>query len=240
MSNRYARIAFSEAARERQKLIGSYRDYGAQLERGRDEPQPLEMREQGFIRAADSFFLGTTTPDGWPYIQHRGGPPGFVQVLDERTLAFVDLTGNGQYVTVGNLAGNDRVALFFIDYPLRERLKVYGRARMVERTEDPGPVDRISAAYNGAIQKIAERAIIITVEAYNWNCVKYIRPRFTKDRLDEAIALERRTAAAERDRLTAEIEELRRENERLLGGLVGGGQDGVQQAGQGGVQILGA
>lgn len=231
VSNRYARIAFSKASQERQKLVGSYRDYGAQLERGRDEPQPLDLREQGFIRAADSFFLGTATPDGWPYIQHRGGPPGFVQILDDRTLAFVDLTGNGQYVTVGNLTTNDRVALFFIDYPLRERLKVYGRARIVERADDPDLVDRIAAAYSGAIQKIAERAIIITVEAHNWNCVKYIRPRFTKARLDEAIALERRTAAAEHRRLTAEIEELRRENARLLGSLVGGGEDGVQQAG---------
>ncbi|GAB2550383.1 pyridoxamine 5'-phosphate oxidase family protein [Nocardia heshunensis] len=215
MSNRYARIAFSEAAQQRQKLVGSYRDYGAQLEHGRDEPQPLDLREQGFIRAADSFFLGTATPDGWPYIQHRGGPPGFVQVLDDHTLAFVDLTGNGQYVTVGNLTANDRVALFFIDYPLRERLKVYGHARMVERADDPDLIDRISTAYNGAIQKIAERAIIITVEAFNWNCVKYIRPRFTKARLDEAIALERRTAAAEQQRLTAQLEELRRENEEL-------------------------
>ncbi|MVU76799.1 pyridoxamine 5'-phosphate oxidase family protein [Nocardia sp. ET3-3] len=215
MSNRYARIAFSEAARERQKLVGSYRDYGAQLENGRDEPQPLELRERGFVRAADSFFLGTATPDGWPYIQHRGGPKGFVQVLDDHTLAFADLTGNGQYVTVGNLTENDRVALFFIDYPLRERLKVYGRARMVERVDDPELVDRVAVAYNGAIKKITERAIIITVEAYNWNCVKYIRPRFTKERLDEAIALERRTAAAEQQRLSAEIEQLRRENEVL-------------------------
>ncbi|WP_040810617.1 pyridoxamine 5'-phosphate oxidase family protein [Nocardia concava] len=215
MSNRYARIAFSAAARERQRLAGSYRDYGAQLEHGRDEPQPLELREQGFIRGADSFFLGTATPDGWPYIQHRGGPKGFVQVLDESTLAFADLTGNGQYVTVGNLTENDRVALFFIDYPLRERLKVYGRARMVERADDPDLVDRVAAAYSGAIQKITERAIIITVEAHNWNCVKYIRPRFTKDRLDEAIALERRDAARERQRLTAELEELRRENGAL-------------------------
>ncbi|MEV6098349.1 pyridoxamine 5'-phosphate oxidase family protein [Nocardia sp. NPDC051981] len=215
MSNRYARIAFSAAARERQRIAGSYRDYGAQLESGRDEPQPLELREMGFIRAADSFFLGTATPDGWPYIQHRGGPKGFVQVLDERTLAFADLSGNRQYVTVGNLTENDRVALFFIDYPVRERLKVYGRARMVERIEDPELVDRVSGAYTGAIQKIAERAIVVTVEACNWNCVKYIRPRFTKERLDEAIALERRYAAAEQQRLTSEIEDLRRENESL-------------------------
>ncbi|MEC3914820.1 pyridoxamine 5'-phosphate oxidase family protein [Nocardia sp. CDC160] len=215
MSNRYARIAFSEAARERQRIAGSYRDYGAQLENGRDEPQALEMREKGFIRAADSFFLGTTTPDGWPYIQHRGGPQGFVQVLDDRTIAFADLSGNHQYVTVGNLTTNDRVTLFFIDYPLRERLKLYGRARMVERADDPDLVDRVASAYTGAIQKIAERAILITVEATNWNCVKYIRPRFTKARLDEAVALERRTAAADRDRLTAEIDQLRRENEAL-------------------------
>ncbi|WP_405491989.1 pyridoxamine 5'-phosphate oxidase family protein [Nocardia sp. NBC_00511] len=214
MSNRYARIAFSAASVERQKRAGSYLDYRTWIE-GRDEPQPLDLRESGFIRAADSFFLGTVTPGGWPYIQHRGGPKGFVQILDRHTLGFVDLSGNGQYVTVGNLTENDRVALFFIDYPLRERLKVYGRARMVERAENPDLVDQVSAAYTGAIRKIAERAVVVTVEAWNWNCAKYIRPRFTKDRLDEALTLERRSAAAEQDRLRAEIEALRRENDSL-------------------------
>ncbi|MEV6768304.1 pyridoxamine 5'-phosphate oxidase family protein [Nocardia sp. NPDC051030] len=215
MSNRYAQIAFSDAAVERQRASGSFRDYGAQLGGAAEGPQALEMREMGFIRGQDSFFLGTATPDGWPYIQHRGGPKGFVQVLDGHTLGFVDLSGNQQYVTVGNLAENDRVALFFIDYPLRERLKVYGTARVVERAEDAELVDRLSSVYSGAIQKIAERAVLITVEAYNWNCVKYIRPRFTKERLDEAIALERRTAAADRQRLEAALEELRGENDAL-------------------------
>lgn len=94
-----------------QRRAGSFRDYGAQLEQRRmDGPQPLDMRESGFIRAADSFFLGTAAPDGWPYIQHRGGPKGFVQVLDQHTIGFADLSGNQQYVTVGNLAANPRVS----------------------------------------------------------------------------------------------------------------------------------
>lgn len=131
-------------------------------------------------------------------------------------------------MTVGNLTENDRVALFFIDYPTRERLKVYGRARMVERIDDPALVDRVASAYNGAIQKITERAILITVEAANWNCVKYIRPRFTKSRLDEAIALERRDAATEQQRLTAQIEDLRRENEALRAQLAGVGSASVK------------
>ncbi|MFJ4650125.1 pyridoxamine 5'-phosphate oxidase family protein [Nocardia sp. NPDC088792] len=215
MSNRYAQIVFSPAAVEKQRQAGSFPDYGAQLTERPDGPQELELHESGFIRNSDSFFLGTVTPDGWPYIQHRGGPQGFVQVLDKHTVAFADLSGNRQYVTVGNLTENNRVALFFIDYPLRQRLKVYGTARMVERADDPDLVDRVASAYNGAIQKITERAIVISVEAYNWNCVKYIRPRFTKERLDEAIALERRDAAADRQRLEAEIAELRRENDSL-------------------------
>ncbi|MFI1917147.1 pyridoxamine 5'-phosphate oxidase family protein [Nocardia sp. NPDC020380] len=215
MSNRYAQIVFSPAAVEKQRQAGSFPDYGAQLEERPDGPQELELHESGFIRNSDSFFLGTVTPDGWPYIQHRGGPQGFVQVLDKHTVAFADLSGNRQYVTVGNLTENNRVALFFIDYPLRQRLKVYGTARLVERADDPDLVDRVASAYNGAIQKIAERVIVVDVEAYNWNCVKYIRPRFTKERIDEAIALERRDAAADRRSLEAEIAALRRENDSL-------------------------
>lgn len=187
-----------------------------------DGPEPLDLRERGFIGRADSFFLGTATPEGWPYIQHRGGPKGFVQVLDNHTIAFADLSGNQQYVTVGNLAANSRVALFFIDYPLRERLKVFGTARVVERAEDAELVDRVAGAYSGAIQKIAERALIISVEAFNWNCVKFIKPRFDKARLDEALALERKAAAEQAARYEAALDELRRENASLRAQLATG------------------
>ncbi len=212
-ANRYPEIAFGPAAMEHQRRTGSYVDYGAQLEPGRiaERDIPLDTRRAGFVRAADSFFLATATPGGWPYIQHRGGPKGFAQVLDSSTIGFADLTGNQQYVTVGNLADNPRVAMFFVDYPLRQRLKLFGLARVVERDEDPDLLQRLLTIGSTSIRSRAERSILVTVEGYDWNCSRHIHPRYDKQRLDEAVALERAAAAGQ----AAEIERLRAENATL-------------------------
>ncbi|MBF6327364.1 pyridoxamine 5'-phosphate oxidase family protein [Nocardia transvalensis] len=218
MPNLYPEIAFGPAALERQRRAGSYVNYGAQLEPGRtadDRDPPLDTRRGAFVRAADFFFLATVTPGGWPYIQHRGGPKGFVHVLDSSTIGFADFSGNQQYVTTGNLEHNPRVAMFFVDYPLRQRLKLFGRARVIERDDDPDLLERLLAIGSSTIRSRAERSILITVDGYDWNCSRHIHPRYDKQRLDEALALERADAARRAEQYTETIEALRAENAAL-------------------------
>jgi uncharacterized protein len=137
MTHRFAELAFTPAVRAIQESMGSRKAY-AKAEGGPLHHDRLGDAERDFIATRDSFYLATVSETGWPYIQHRGGPPGFVRVLDEKTLGFADFRGNRQYITRGNLAGNDRVALFFMDYPRQARLKLLGRARPVAIEDDPG------------------------------------------------------------------------------------------------------
>lgn len=140
-------------------------------------PDRLSEDEQDFIRSRDSFYLSSITETGWPYIQHRGGPLGFVHAIDDHTLAFADYSGNRQLITTGNLMQNDRVALFFMDYPRRQRLKLLGHARTQTREEAPD----LFARFNTAGRLAPERIFTIEVTAFDWNCPKYITPRYTAD-----------------------------------------------------------
>jgi hypothetical protein len=138
--------------------------------------------ETGFIGERDSFYMASVGETGWPYIQHRGGPLGFVRVLDEQTLGFADFRGNRQYVSVGNLTKNDRVSLFFMDYANRNRLKLLGRVRLIE-ANDRAVLERLAVpGYRAAI----ERGFLITVEAFDWNCSQHITPRFTVADVEQA------------------------------------------------------
>jgi hypothetical protein len=195
---RYAEIAFTPRVQELQEAHGSRRSYAR---RAAGENETLGPDERSFIESRDSFYMATVNSDGWPYIQHRGGPAGFLKVLDDRTFGFADLSGNKQYVSVGNLAGDARAALFLMDYPSQTRLKIFARVRTVERAEDPALVERLTVAgYGGRV----ERALIFTLEGYDWNCPQHITPRYTADEIAEAVAplreriaeLERRLAAA--------------------------------------------
>jgi len=216
VTNHYPHIAFSAGAVDRQRRTGSCPEYGAALESAPDDgtPAALDQRGMSFIRDADSFFLATVTPDGWPYVQHRGGPKGFVHVFDPDTVALADLAGNQQYVSAGNLDHNPRVAMFFIDYPLRQRLKVYDRARTIEMDDDPELLDRLLQVDAGTIRSRAERAIVVTIEAYDWNCSRHIKPRYDKQRVEEALRLERSRAEERERQLRDEIEQLRRRGEQ--------------------------
>ena len=142
---------------------------------GRDD-SVLTAREAGYIHARDSVYMATVSETGWPYMQHRGGPPGFVRVLDERTIGFADLSGNRQHISVGNLANNDRVSLFFMDYANRRRLKLLGHARVVR--DDPALLARLTPP--GA-ERLAESAVLIEVAGYDWNCPQHITPRFSAE-----------------------------------------------------------
>ncbi len=198
MAENYQSIAFTDSvqrAQERQGVREQYARFSARA----PSTERLGDAEAAFLAERDTFFMASVGESGWPYVQHRGGPKGFLKVLDERTVAFADFRGNRQYVSVGNLDADDRVALILIDFVHQARLKIYARARAVERDEDPELIERLAdPAYDARI----ERAIVLTVEAFDWNCPQHIVPRFTEPEvlgmvrpLQERVAeLERRLA----------------------------------------------
>ena len=156
--------------------------------------QRLGPEELTFIAARDSFYFASINEDGWPYIQHRGGPKGFIRVLNETQIAFGDYTGNRQLLSAGNISATRRVALFLMDYPARERLKIIGHARVL-MPDEAG--DLLAALSVPAGTKI-ERIFIIDVVGFDWNCPKYITPRFTAAEVEEAVApLKQRIAELE-------------------------------------------
>jgi predicted pyridoxine 5'-phosphate oxidase superfamily flavin-nucleotide-binding protein len=153
--------------------------------------------EAAFIEARDNLFLASVSQTGWPYVQHRGGPPGFVKVLDERTLAFADYRGNRQYISVGNLRGDDRVAMILVDQAARARLKIFAHAQEVALDADPALTERVvDAGYKAK----PERILRLTLVAFDWNCPAHIEPRFTQAQIAEAFGpVNTRLAALERE-----------------------------------------
>lgn len=150
------------------------------------EVDALGPDEAAFIARRDSFYLASVNSDGWPYLQHRGGPPGFLQVLDAHTLAFADLRGNRQLLTAGNVGTNDRVALFLMDYPQRQRLKIIGHASTHPVSDTPARF--ASFATPGVPAAAIERFFQIRVTGFDWNCPKYITPRYTADEVKTLVA----------------------------------------------------
>ncbi|OHU22209.1 pyridoxamine 5'-phosphate oxidase family protein [Mycobacteroides franklinii] len=187
-NNHYHYLAFGADAIERQRANGSYVAYGTHLERPDDGPDELGTRELRMIADATQFCLGTVTPTGWPYLQYRSGPAGFVRHIGDNTLRFIDLPGNNQFVTLGNLTADDRLAMFFVDYPRKQRLKVFGRG----------------SVYDGE-----RREIEVRVEAFDWNCSRSIIPRYDQQYLTDLGKAYQEKAAAREAELTAEIEALR-------------------------------
>jgi predicted pyridoxine 5'-phosphate oxidase superfamily flavin-nucleotide-binding protein len=142
-------------------------------------------REAAFIAQRDSFYMASVSETGWPYVQHRGGAPGFLRVLDERTLGFADYRGNRQYISLGNMSADGRVALILMDYPHQRRLKIYARAETRDLASDPALGQRLATP--GYKAKV-ERAILLHLEAFDWNCPQHITPRFTEAELADALA----------------------------------------------------
>lgn len=149
------------------------------------EHDPLTDDETQFIQSRDSFYIATITESGWPYLQHRGGQPGFLRVVSPTQLAFADYKGNRQLLSTGNLTRNDRVSLFLMDYPNRTRLKVLGHARVEDARQHPGLVAQLSEP---EARGIVETLFFIEVISFDWNCPKYITPRFTAAEVEEVIA----------------------------------------------------
>jgi predicted pyridoxine 5'-phosphate oxidase superfamily flavin-nucleotide-binding protein len=159
------------------------------------ERDPLTDDEISFIQARDSFYIGTVSETGWPYIQHRGGKTGFLHVLSPTSLAFADYKGNRQLLSVGNLAVSDRVILFLMDYPERTRLKILGHARVEDAREHPELVEQLAAP---DIRKSVERLFFIDVVSFDWNCQQHITPRYTVDEIKKLVApLQQRIAELE-------------------------------------------
>ena len=197
MSRAFSDIAFTPSVRAMQTRMGSRSAY-APMDHSEVRDDTLGEAEAAFIQARDGFYQATVSETGWPYVQHRGGPAGFLKVLDARTIAYADFRGNVQYVSVGNLQGNDRVALIMMDYAHRRRLKLLGRVRLVTQAEDPALMERLVVpGYRARV----ERAAVITVEAFDWNCPQHITPRFTEAEIDEGVA----PLHAEIERLTTAL-----------------------------------
>lgn len=181
MSRAFSDITFTEHVKAAQSLYGS-RAANQGFEQADDPRSELTAREMEFIAARDSFYQATVGDNGWPYVQHRGGPSGFIRVLDARTIGFADFRGNVQYISVGNLMGDERISLFLMDYANRRRLKIWGRARIVHEADDPALLSRLEvASYRARV----ERGILIRVEAWDWNCPQHITPRFTETEIEQ-------------------------------------------------------
>ncbi len=174
-------VAFTPAVKAEQARRGSRAQY-ERMERTKSWPDRITPDLAALLENTRSFFLGTASADGQPYIQHRGGPPGFLKVLDERTLGFADLAGNRQYITAGNLAENPRAIIFLMDYARRLRIKIWGRARVVE--DDDKLLSRLRPPVGGIV---AERSILFSVEAWDRNCPQHIPQLFPKEDVESAL-----------------------------------------------------
>lgn len=150
--------------------------------------------------------MATVTPTGWPYVQYRSGPVGFVHHLGDNRIGFADFRGNQQFVSVGNLHTNNRVAIFVADYPHKSRLKVFGRARVINAVDDPDLLERLSRLDDGRIAATCERSIVIDVEAFDWNCSRSIVPQYTAEQVHERV----QPYIDQIEKLHAEIAELKR------------------------------
>lgn len=184
MGRSFARIAFTPLVQKQQVTHGSRAQYQRVEQMGHIDEVLTEM-EYSFISSRDSFYISTTSETGWPYIQHRGGEPGFLHVLDERTIAFADYRGNRQYITLGNIEHDDRIALFLMDYPTRSRLKILGHASV---HEGPEAKKMIAELTEEGLRGYVERAIVIHVEAFDWNCQQHITPRYTEDEIAQVMS----------------------------------------------------
>jgi uncharacterized protein len=182
MGHKFAEIAFTDSVKQMQESLGSRQAY-TRMETGDDSNHLLSAREDEFISARDSFYMASVSETGWPYVQHRGGPTGFVRVLDESTIGFADFRGNRQYVSTGNLMKDDRVSMIFMDYPNRARLKLLGRARLIA-PEEGVLLEKLELAdYRARV----ERGILITIEGFDWNCPQHITPRFTQEETEKLL-----------------------------------------------------
>lgn len=187
MSRQYGCIAFTDNVRGVQVEYGSAGFYDRMRRRavGSEQSDPLGPREAAFLTERDAIYVATVSETGWPYVQFRGGPQGFLNVRDDHTIAWADFRGNLQHVSTGNLIGDRRIAIIAVDYPRRQRLKLFGTARVIRIQDDPALV--ASVAVEG-YDAVVEAAIVVTVAAFDWNCPQHIPQRFSLAQVEQRIA----------------------------------------------------
>jgi hypothetical protein len=207
MAQNYRHTLFSDAVKALQKRHGSRAAYLKMDAAADGTPDTLTAKELGYIALRDSFYMASVNGDGWPYMQHRGGPAGFLRHIEGNRIGFADYRGNKQYISTANLADNDRVSLFLMDYPNKDRLKLVGHAHSIERADDPALVTSLMP---DGYRAVPERAFLIDVIGWEWNCSQHITPRFTEAEISAAI-----------QPMAAELNQLRAENAALLTQLSG-------------------
>lgn len=207
MARNYRHTLFNDAVKALQERHGSRAAY-LKMDVGADgTPDALTAKELNYIALRDSFYMASVNGDGWPYMQHRGGPAGFLRHIDGNRIGFADYRGNKQYISTANLAGNDRVSLFLMDYPNKDRLKLVGHAHSVELADDP---ELVTSLMPDGYRAVPERAFLIDVIGWEWNCSQHITPRFTEAEISAAI-----------QPMAAELNQLRAENAALRTQLSG-------------------
>ena len=199
MGHQFAQIAFTDTVKNVQLEHHSRAGY-AGIEQGEDFNFLLTAQETDFISERDSFYMASVSETNWPYVQHRGGPAGFVKLIDPQTIGFADFRGNRQYVSTGNFRNNNRVSIIFMDYANRRRLKLLGRITEVADSD----LETLASLESSEYRAVVERGFLIHVEAFDWNCPQHITPRFTEAEIEGAVGhLHARIAELEA-RLTAE------------------------------------
>jgi len=203
----FGNLAFTPLVKQLQERYGSRKQYERMEQSGASQDRLTDF-EREFLADRDTFYWATTGSTGWPYVQHRGGPKGFLKVIDDRTLAFADFRGNKQYITTGNLLSDDRVAIILVDYPHQARLKILGRVEIFEGVKAEKWLARVRVpGYKATI----ERVFVIHIEAYDWNCPQHITPRYTAEEVQEGM----RSVQERIQRLEQQNEELKKEVARL-------------------------
>ncbi len=183
MNQNFTKLAFTDSVRKVQEQYGSRQSY-ARMEASGDQ-YVLANREISFIKSRDSFYMATVGENGWPYMQFRGGPKGFLKVIDSTTLAYADFQGNMQYISVGNMNASRKASLFLIDYPSQRRLKIWAESEVIEAGQDAELLQKLKTpGYKARV----ERLILFRIQAYDWNCRQHITPRYTTDGIAEGIA----------------------------------------------------
>jgi len=182
MSYGFLDVAITPSVKAAQAAMGADRIW--QDFKGHRESDRFTDNEAAFIADRDSFYIATVSETGWPYVQHRGGPRGFLKLVDDRTLAFADYRGNRQYISTGNVAASDKVSLFLMDYPRRARLKIYAHAEVVSVDEDPALTALVTVPdYKAKLERIFR----LRLQAFDWNCAQHITPRFTEQEISQAV-----------------------------------------------------
>jgi hypothetical protein len=202
----YAKLAFTDAIKALQEVNGSRKTY-ERVEKSK-VVDGLTENEIIFLADRDSFYMASFGENGYPYIQHRGGPKGFIHVLDPHAIGIVDFSGNKQYISVGNVQTNPHVSLILVSYPQKARLKIYADVRIVQIEDDPALFERLDPA---GYPHRPERMLVFDIKAYDWNCPQHITPRYTLEEIQEAFAPQQ----AYLEGLEAEVEGLRKQNEGL-------------------------